>query len=776
MLNVHFTVLAILELALIHQCLFEPAQLAFPLFTAPSSISFLRRFAPQIDKSNRRRVDSSYELLNNLNQSSVVKLRNAKSIRNPFVEFYKLPPNDFLHNVLQPVLQSPTIEILNHLNHHLAHRTSSNDLNTRRLDHRTNYNHDYNNHQLINSNHQPTAHQSHLHHQPILIAPSTRHYYYHLPHLTHLLHTPHQLNNKNNNNNRYSTHYSHRSIVNQTPFSLLSKVQQLKHKLKQQKTKLDYNLSKLKSLKNTKQQPAQSTISSSGTFEQIGLTTLATVPSSSLRTGYLQIGSTAHQNQFSLDSEGDDYVENSSNDLEQISNDLVNYNHNYEHLAKTELQTTDNNVKTTKIDVLTNQTGNSNNADLLTQSKVTSLFKNDLEHLLKQIKPNFVNFNHHQTATADQLDLKSKYAYDLIGTNTSTNFNNQDINQNVEVNFKERTAPDISAGLFSRALGSLTNYLPSAMKTRTSGCVGGTRCQFFLSCWIGSGSLGSSCGPLSTCCITPSKQDIQPAFYGPVINDPHCGRSATRISRIVGGADASFGQFPWQAFVQVGGSRCGGALVGNKHVVTAGHCVARSQHNPSEIRVTLGDYILNSDIEALPNELFSVAEVKLHPNFRFTPQADRYDIAILVLDRVVNYRNNIKPICLPQKDANYLGRVAYVAGWGALQAGSKLRPKVLQHVNVPVIDNNVCEIWHKKRGINIRIHDEMICAGYQAGNKDACQGDSGGPLMLNEFGVWYLIGIVSAGYSCAKQYQPGIYHRVSSSSDWVSASIYQNAN
>lgn len=48
--------------------------------------------------------------------------------------------------------------------------------------------------------------------------------------------------------------------------------------------------------------------------------------------------------------------------------------------------------------------------------------------------------------------------------------------------------------------------------------------------------------------------------------------------------------------------------------------------------------------------------------------------------------------------------------------------------------------------------------------------------MLNEFGVWYLIGIVSAGYSCAKQYQPGIYHRVSSSSDWVSANVYRNRN
>ena len=100
-------------------------------------------------------------------------------------------------------------------------------------------------------------------------------------------------------------------------------------------------------------------------------------------------------------------------------------------------------------------------------------------------------------------------------------------------------------------------------------------------------------------------------------------------------------------------------------------CVARSQHNPSDIRVTLGDYILNSDIESLPHEIFSVADVKLHPNFRFTPQADRYDVAILVLDRNVQYRNNIKPICLPQKDASFLGRVAYVAGWGALSAGKR---------------------------------------------------------------------------------------------------------
>ena len=74
----------------------------------------------------------------------------------------------------------------------------------------------------------------------------------------------------------------------------------------------------------------------------------------------------------------------------------------------------------------------------------------------------------------------------------------------------------------------------------------------------------------------------------------------------------------------------------------------------------------------------------------------------------------------------------------------------------------------------------MLCAGHEHGGKDACQGDSGGPLMtklnyssyedlaLNSNKRWTLVGLVSAGYSCAKPGQPGIYHRISKSSDWIS--------
>ncbi|XP_028050459.1 serine proteinase stubble isoform X2 [Monomorium pharaonis] len=235
--------------------------------------------------------------------------------------------------------------------------------------------------------------------------------------------------------------------------------------------------------------------------------------------------------------------------------------------------------------------------------------------------------------------------------------------------------------------------------------------------------------------------------------------------RIVGGDDAGFGSFPWQAYIRIGSSRCGGTLVNRFHVVTAGHCVAKA--SARQVQVTLGDYVVNSATESLPAYTFGVREIRVHPYFKFTPQADRFDVAVLRLDRPVHYMPHIAPICLPEKNEDFLGQYGWAAGWGALQAGSRLRPKTLQAVDVPVIDNRLCERWHRSNGINVVIYDEMMCAGYRGGGKDSCQGDSGGPLMLEKTGRWYLIGIVSAGYSCAQPGQPGIYHRVAKTVDWI---------
>ena len=111
-------------------------------------------------------------------------------------------------------------------------------------------------------------------------------------------------------------------------------------------------------------------------------------------------------------------------------------------------------------------------------------------------------------------------------------------------------------------------------------------------------------------------------------------------------------------------------------MITAGHCVARAR--PSQVRVTLGEYVLKSNAEPLPGRTYGASNIKVHPYFKFTPQADRYDVAVVRLNRRVDMAPHISPLCLPPKSMDMHGLNGWASGWGALQPGSRLRPKTLQ--------------------------------------------------------------------------------------------------
>jgi len=57
---------------------------------------------------------------------------------------------------------------------------------------------------------------------------------------------------------------------------------------------------------------------------------------------------------------------------------------------------------------------------------------------------------------------------------------------------------------------------------------------------------------------SPQDNDHRPQLdFGPVNNHPRCGLSAERRvdvaqRRIVGGDEAGFGSFPWQAYIRIG--------------------------------------------------------------------------------------------------------------------------------------------------------------------------------------------------------------------------------
>ncbi|KAJ8966332.1 hypothetical protein NQ314_003599 [Rhamnusium bicolor] len=118
-------------------------------------------------------------------------------------------------------------------------------------------------------------------------------------------------------------------------------------------------------------------------------------------------------------------------------------------------------------------------------------------------------------------------------------------------------------------------------------------CTLSFACWLVGGSSQSGCGAspwIVACCVTsrkshsslendldyimeddnvPQKLEIREESM-PVLQkriddfeeEDICGLSSGRVfsKRIIGGREAAFGQFPWQAYIKIATYQCGGVL------------------------------------------------------------------------------------------------------------------------------------------------------------------------------------------------------------------------
>ncbi|KAF5274825.1 hypothetical protein FQR65_LT00408 [Abscondita terminalis] len=250
----------------------------------------------------------------------------------------------------------------------------------------------------------------------------------------------------------------------------------------------------------------------------------------------------------------------------------------------------------------------------------------------------------------------------------------------------------------------------------------------------------------------------------------YCGRRPLlKSGRIVGGKGAAFGQFPWQVLVRESTwlglftkNKCGGVLISNRFVMTAAHCQPGFL---ASLVAVFGEHDISGERESKRSLSRNVKKVIVHR--KYDAATFENDLALLELEHPVQFDEHIVPICLPREDEDFTGRMATVTGWGRLKYGGGV-PSILQEVQVPIMENQVCQEMFRTAGHSKVILESFLCAGYANGQKDSCEGDSGGPLVLQRpDGRYQLAGTVSHGIKCAAPYLPGVYMRTAYYKPWI---------
>ncbi|XP_071847913.1 clotting factor C-like isoform X4 [Apostichopus japonicus] len=264
------------------------------------------------------------------------------------------------------------------------------------------------------------------------------------------------------------------------------------------------------------------------------------------------------------------------------------------------------------------------------------------------------------------------------------------------------------------------------------------------------------------------------------IDYSECGVSPRRsINDNLQDTPANLGDWPWQIYIQIESTICGGTLIEANWILTAAHCL----HSNLTFDVYAG--IVNR-FDGSRKKL-QVNQTILHPDY--DPATKRNDIALIQLRKPVKLSFHIRKACLPDPAReNRLLTVgaAVVTGWGhngLVEAGadrSNLLPEPhLQELTLPLRRREECEVSLVGNDEEDWFDETMTCAGYLGREVGPCSGDSGGPLVKyakrGNSRRWTVIGVTSWGIGCALQTELHFFANVPHFVPWINENINPEA-
>jgi secreted trypsin-like serine protease len=238
--------------------------------------------------------------------------------------------------------------------------------------------------------------------------------------------------------------------------------------------------------------------------------------------------------------------------------------------------------------------------------------------------------------------------------------------------------------------------------------------------------------------------------------------TAAPSTAVVGGHDASAGEYPSVARVSYGAFLCTGTLIAPDWVLTAGHCssiTGAAVATPASWPAQLIDVRIGGLHEG-EGDRVPVSRVVMQPNYLVNAG---YDISLLQLSRA-STQAPTKVAGAGERSLWTPDTLATIAGWGTTSEGGDT-PTTLQEADVPITTDAYCAGAYDDFDATT-----MVCAGFPQGGVDTCQGDSGGPMFGHAGdGSLRVVGATSFGEGCARPGKPGVYARVGDTTlrEWI---------
>nr|XP_033784634.1 inactive serine protease PAMR1-like isoform X1 [Geotrypetes seraphini] len=261
-------------------------------------------------------------------------------------------------------------------------------------------------------------------------------------------------------------------------------------------------------------------------------------------------------------------------------------------------------------------------------------------------------------------------------------------------------------------------------------------------------------------------------------------------------ANLSETRWPWQAAIyrKANGVKdeslkkgvwfliCSGALLNERTVVVAAHCVTdlgrTTVIKTAELKVVLGKFYRDDSRDDKSIQSLRISAIIAHPNY--DPILLDSDIAVVKLLDKARISNRVQPVCLAAAQDVIAATEDFriiITGWkiltGAKDPGYK--NDSLRAGAIEVTDSLLCEQQYEAKGISVSVTESMFCAKQNPSvQSNICPAETGGIAMVPLPGKetselsWHLMGLVSWGYdkTCSRELYTG-YTKVILFTDWL---------